>query len=108
MDPRLQRRINDLEMFLPELEKLENDAGAEEIELKVLEAHLFLAAEGSVENRKSKVRVHPEWEVKAKRVNSAQTSANNAKRIHETNLKKYDGEHLTLKTETPVIKRQGA
>jgi hypothetical protein len=108
MDARLHSRIIAAEVFLPQLEQLELEAGVIEVELKALEAHLFLEAEGSVDVRKAKVKVHPEWKAQAQRLVEAQTKANNAKRIHEINLKKYDAEHLTLKTEVPVIKRQGA
>lgn len=106
MDERLQQRIFEAELHLPKLEVFELEAGMIDVELKALEAHLFLEAEGTVDVRKAKVRVNPEWIAQAKKLVTAETRANNAKRVHEINLKKYDGEHLTLKSEAPLIRRQ--
>jgi hypothetical protein len=74
---------------------------------KVLAAQMFLKADGkNVAEKEAFVYASQDW---LNFINShvdAESSFNHERRMYELRLKAYDAEHLTLKTEAPVIKRQ--
>lgn len=74
---------------------------------KVLFAKLYVEqVSGSVEDKKQRVYASEPWINFAKGL--AETEANHLeqRRRYELALKAYDAAHLTLKTETPAIRRQ--
>lgn len=107
MDARLDERlvaIADQIDLLREAEKtfLELDAHK-----KVLAAQLFLKVEGkNVAEREALVYSSEAWINFSQGLVEAESNFNHERRRYELKMKAYDAEHLTLKTETPVINRQ--
>lgn len=107
MDLRLNKRLMDIEGHLETLKTAESAFLYLEAHRKVLAAQLFLKAEGkSVAEREAQVYASKDWVNFSSGHAEAEASFNHQRRMHELLLKKYDGAHLTLKTESPVIKRQ--
>lgn len=109
MDQRLNER---LEKLADQIDKL-RDAEKVFLELdahkKVLAAQLYLKAEGkSVAEKEALVYASGDWVNFSIGLVEAESAFNHERRRYELQLKAYDAEHLTLKTEVPVIRRQGA
>lgn len=108
MDSRLQKRLERLEAQIERLRDAERIFLQLEAHKKVLAAQLFVKAEGkNVAEREAATFSSDDWITFSNAHYEAETDFNYERRRYELQLKAYDAEHLTLKTETPVIKRQG-
>lgn len=109
MDDRLYKRLEKIEESIDNLRKAEREFLQLEAHRKVLAAQLFITAPGkNVAEREAQVYASNDWINFTNGHVRAETDFNHQRRMYELRLKAYDAEHLTLKTETPVIKRQGA
>lgn len=107
MDLKLRNKLNQIEVHLGVLKDAEREFLFLEAHRKVLAGQLFLNAEGrSVAEKEAQVFASQEWIDFSKGLAQAESEFNHQRRMHELLLKKYDGEHLSLKTEAPVIRRQ--
>ena len=107
MDRRLADRLNEIDSQLEKLRQCEMHFLDLEAHRKVLAAQLFIKADGrSVAEREAQVYSSQEWIDFSGGHAQAETEFNHERRRYELLLKAYDAEHLTLKTETPVIRRQ--
>lgn len=109
MDDRLYKRLEKIEASIDQLREVEKKFLALEAHKRPLYSQLFLKAEGkNVAEREAQAYNSPEWRNFAAGLVEAESDYNHERRMYELRLKAYDAEHLTLKTESPVIKRQGA
>ena len=109
MDARLQKRLEKLEAQIEKLRGAEAEFLALDAHKKVLASQLFIKAKGSsVAEREAIVYASRDWSDFVAAHVEAESNFNNERRRYELQLKAYDAEHLTLKTEVPVIRRQGA
>lgn len=109
MDDRLFKRLEKIEQSIDEMREIEKKYLALEASRKPLYSQLFLKADGkNVAEREAEAYNSKDWRYFAAGLVEAESDFNHARRMYELRLKAYDAEHLTLKTETPVIKRQGA
>jgi hypothetical protein len=109
MDSRLDERLTKLADQIDELREVEKRFLALEAHRKPLYSQLFIKAEGkNVAEREALAYDSQEWRDFAAGLVEAESDYNHERRRHELMLKAYDAEHLTLKTEAPIIKRQGA
>lgn len=107
MDVKLRKRLEKLEEQIDALRAAEKSFLALDAHRKILAAELFLRAEGkSVAEREAVVFSSDDWIAFSNAHVEAESSFNHERRRYELRIKAYDAEHLTLKTETPVIKRQ--
>jgi len=107
----VDQRLNDrLEKLADQIDilRLAEEAFLElDAHKKVLAAQLFLKAEGrSVAEKEAVVYASQDWINFTLGHVQAESAFNHERRRYELQLKAYDAEHLTLKTETPVIRRQ--
>jgi hypothetical protein len=107
MDDRLYKRLEKIEASLESMRKAEKIFLQLDAHKKVLAAAMYLKADGKTVNEKeAQVYASKDW---LNFINShveAESLFNHERRLYELRLKAYDAEHLTLKTEAPVIKRQ--
>lgn len=109
MDDRLKQRLTRLEAQIDKLRMAEREFLSLEAHRKVLAAQMFIKAEGkNVAEREAHVYAGQDWISFSNAHVEAESAFNHERRRYELQLKAYDAEHLTLKTEAPVIKRQGA
>lgn len=109
MDSRLYKRLEKLEAQIERLRIKERAFLQLDAHKKVLAAHLFIGADGkNVAEREANVFASDDWQDFIEGHVEAESAFNHERRRYELQLKAYDAEHLTLKTEVPVIKRQGA
>jgi hypothetical protein len=109
MDDRLYKRLEKIEQSIDELRDVEKRFLALEANRKPLYSQLFLKAEGkNIAEREAEAYNSKDWRDFAAALVDAESDFNHERRMYELRLKAYDAEHLTLKTEVPVIKRQGA
>lgn len=109
MDRRLEERLEKLSDQIDKLRKVEAVFLELEATKKPLYSQLFLKADGkSVADREAFAYSSDDWRDFAAGLVEAESAFNHERRRYELQLKAYDAEHLTLKTETPIIKRQGA
>ncbi len=74
---------------------------------KPLYSQLFLRAEGkNVAEKEASAYDSKEWRDFMAAHVQAESDFNHERRRYELKLKAYDGEHLTMKHETPAIRRQ--
>ena len=107
MDERLLDRLNKIHEQIDDLKQKEFTYLKLAAHEKILFAKIYLSFEnGSVEDRKQKAYMHPDWESFIEGFVHAETDYLEAKRLFELKMKAYDAEHLTLKSEIPTIKRQ--
>lgn len=107
MDKRLHDRLKKIENSIDDLRIKERRFLELSAHEKVLYAMLYLKSSGSnIEERKAKVYASDDWKDFVSGHAEAETEYHESRRRYELRLKAYDAEHLTLKTETPVIKRQ--
>ena len=108
MDDRLYKRLEKIERSIEELREVEARFLALEAHKKVLYSQVFLTAEGkNVAEKEANAYASQDWRDFVGGLVKAETAFNHARRMYELRLKAYDAEHLTLKTETPAIKRHG-
>lgn len=108
MDDRLYKRLEKIEQSIEQLREVEKRFLNLEANKKPLFSMLFLQVTGNNAEREAKVYDSNDWREFAAGLVEAEVAFNHERRMYELRLKAYDAEHLTLKTETPVIKRQGA
>lgn len=109
MDVRLNKKLMDIEKHLTVLKAAEVNFLFLDAHKKVLFAQLFLKADGkNITERESSVYASQDWIDFSRGLAESESQYNHERRTLELLIKKYDGAHLTLKTESPVIKRQGA
>lgn len=109
MDQRLADKLNSISEQIDVLRPLESAYLELEAHRKVLFAQLFLKTDGkNITERESQVYASADWMNFIAGLTQAETDLNHARRVYELTLKAYDAEHLTLKTEVPAIRRQGA
>lgn len=107
MDTRLKQRLDKLEAQIDKLRIAEREFLSLDAHRKVLAAQLFIKSEGkNVAEREANVYSCSDWTAFSNAHVEAESAFNHERRRYELQLKAYDAEHLTLKTETPVIKRQ--
>ncbi len=106
MDSRLDERLIAIADQVDVLKDVEAVFLELEAHRKVLFAQLYLKTAGTVAERESTVYASADWINFITGLVSAESELNHARRIYELKLKAYDGEHLSLKTETPAIRRQ--
>jgi hypothetical protein len=107
MDARLDERLISIADQIDELREAERAFLNLEAHRKVLAAQLYLKADGkNVAEKEANVYASQDWRDFMKGHVAAETAYNHERRMYELKLKAYDAEHLTLKTETPVIRRQ--
>ncbi len=106
LDSNLRERLNRLEeqheKLVPIIALLKELEGNE----KTLWAKLYLQTSGTVAEREARVYSSDDWINFSKALQSAKSDFINEMRFFEIRQKAYDAEHLSLKVETPVIKRQ--
>jgi hypothetical protein len=108
MDARLNERLEKLADHIDELKDVEGTYLELDAHKKVLFAQLYLKADGkNVAERESQVYASRDWINFANGLVNAETELNHARRRYELKLKAFDAEYLSLKTETPVIRRHG-
>jgi hypothetical protein len=109
MDDRLFKRLEKIEQSIESLRTIEKRFLQFEATKKPLFSELFLKADGK-NNAEKEANAYnsKDWRDFAAGLVQAESDFNFERRMYELRLKAYDAEHLTLKTETPVIKRQGA
>jgi hypothetical protein len=109
MDSRLEERLTRLSQQIDKLRQAELSFLTLDAHKRVLAAQLFLTAEGkSIAEREANVYSSKDWQDFIVGHVDAESTFNHERRRYELQLKAYDAAHLTLKTEAPVIKRQGA
>lgn len=109
MDTRLAERLDKLADQIDTLRDAEKAFLELDAHKKVLAAQLYLKTDGkSVAEREAAVYASVDWKNFCAGLVEAESAYNHERRRYELQLKAYDAEHLTLKTEVPVIKRQGA
>lgn len=109
MDDRLYKRLEKIEESIDRLKKVEGEFLYLDAHKKVLFSQLFMKADGKNNAEKEAAALSSQdWIDFVEGLVKAETNFNHERRMYELRLKAYDAEHLTLKTETPVIKRQGA
>lgn len=109
MDAKLRMRLERLEEQHAKLCPIVDKVRELEANEKPLFSKLFLAADGkSVAEREAQAYASQDWIDFAQALAHAKSEFINEMRWFEIRQKAYDAEHLTLKTEVPVIKRQGA
>lgn len=107
MDARLKGRLDKLDEQIDRLRSAEMAYLTLEANRKVLAAQLYLKAEGkNVAEKEASVYASQDWIAFSNGLVQAETTFNHERRRYELQLKAYDAEHLTLKTETPAIRRQ--
>lgn len=107
MDSKLRARLEKIEQSLHTLRAAEHMYLKLEAHRKVLFSQLFLKAEGkSIAEKEANAYASADWQAFVAGMIEAETEFNNERRFYELRLKAYDAEHLTLKTEAPVIRRQ--
>lgn len=107
MDDRLYKRLEKIEESIDTLRKVEGEFLYLDAHRKVLFSQLFMKAEGKNNAEKEALAyASKDWRDFIEGLVKAETNFNHERRMYELRLKAYDAEHLTLKTETPVIKRQ--
>lgn len=108
MDSKLRARLEKLEeqhhVLCPIVEMLKELEANE----KPLFSKLFLQTKGTVAEREAMVYASEDWVNFSRGLNDVKAQFINEQRWFEIRQKAYDAEHLTLKTEVPVIRRQGA
>lgn len=108
MDDRLFKRLEKIEQSIELLRQSEKIFLQLEANKKPLFSQLFLKADGKNNAEKEAAAYDSkDWRDYANGLVIAEVDFNYQRRLYELRLKAYDAEHLTLKTETPVIKRQG-
>lgn len=109
MDARLEERLSALADQIDKLRLVETEFLLVEANRKPLYSQLFLKAEGkNVAEKEANAYNSKDWRNFAAGLVQVESAFNHERRRYELQLKAYDAEHLTLKTEAPVIKRQGA
>jgi hypothetical protein len=107
MDTRLEERLTKLSEQIDRLKKAELSFLTLDAHKKVMAAQLFIQADGkNVAEREANVYSSQAWKDFAAGLVEAESAFNHERRRYELQLKAYDAEHLSLKTETPVIRRQ--
>ncbi len=107
MDVRLNKKLMDIEKHLDRLRLTEEAFLFLEAHSEVLPAQLFVKAEGrSIADKEAQVYSSQAWIDFSRAHAQAKSDFNHARRQYELLLKKFDGAYLSLKTETPVIRRQ--
>lgn len=107
MDDRLYKRLEKIEESIDNLREVEKQFLTLEANKKALYSELFLRAEGkNVAEKEATAYSSKAWRDFSAGLVAAESDFNHERRMYELRLKAYDAEHLTLKTETPVIKRQ--
>lgn len=107
MDSRLEERLTKVSVQIDKLRETERVFLTLEANRKVMAAQLYLRAEGkSVAEKEANVYASESWTAFIAGHVEAESAYNHERRRYELMLKAYDAEHLTLKTETPAIRRQ--
>jgi hypothetical protein len=108
MDSRLFDRLKKIEDSIDALRVAEKAYLSLEANRKAMLAQLTLKAVGkSHAERETIALASEEWRDFIGGHVEAESNFNHERRMYELRLKAYDAEHLTLKTEAPVIKRHG-
>lgn len=109
MDSRLNDRLEKLADQIDKLREVERVFLELDANRKPLYSQLFLHAEGkNIAEREALAYNSRDWRDFTAGLVEAESAFNHERRRYELQLKAYDAEHLTLKTEVPVIRRQGA
>jgi hypothetical protein len=106
MDPGLKSHLANAETQIEALYKAEEDyltlKAARDTKWAILYGKM---AKGTVEDKKSWVNSHPEWEQFAKGLALAEASFHREKHRYEIRIKYCDAAHLSLKVEKLAIER---
>ncbi len=109
MDSRLEERLERIQSALERLRESEKIFLTLEANRKAMFSQLFLKAQGkSVAEKEANAYASADWINFMTAHVDAESDFNSDRRLYELRLKAYDAEHLTLKTEAPVIRKQGA
>lgn len=109
MDARLYKRLKRIEEHLETLWITEKEFLYLDAHKKVLFAELYRSVDGkSVADKEAAAYASDDWRDFIRGLSEKEAQYNAEKRRYELLIKAYDAEHLTLKTEHPVINRQGA
>ncbi len=109
MDRRLEERLEKLSDQIDRLRKAEHFYLQLEASKKTLYSELFLKVSGkNVAEKEALAYDSKDWRQFVGGLVAAESAFNHERRRYELQLKAYDAEHLTLKTEGSAIKRQGA
>lgn len=107
MDTRLNERLEKVADQIEILKEAESMFLALEANRKVMFSQIYLKAEGkNVAEKEANTYASDDWISFCSGHVVAESAYNHERRRYELMLKAYDAEHLTLKTETPVIRRQ--
>ncbi len=107
MDTRLEERLNSLADQIERLRLVEAKFLLLDAHRKPMYSQLYLKADGkNVAEKEANAYHSKDWRDFVAGLVNAESDYNNERRRYELQLKAYDAEHLTLKTEAPVIKRQ--
>lgn len=107
IDKVLLERLYRIEQRISILREKEEKYLHLEAHKKVVFANLYISAHGkSIAEKENNAYASDEWKNFAEAHAIAFADYNQARREHELSIKAYDAAHLTLKTESPIIKRQ--
>jgi hypothetical protein len=107
VDSRLNERLEKLADQIDLLKEIESTFLELDAHKKVLYSQLFLKTDGkNIAEREAQVYASADWVNYVNGLIQAESALNHERRRYELKLKAYDAEHLTLKTEVPVIRRQ--
>lgn len=110
MDDKLRKRLQKIEAHIEvvygaEERYLTLDA-AKDHTLAVLMAKVDATLSGSQAAREMHAKASSEWKAFTEALALAEARFHRERHIMDLKLKAYDAEHLSLKVESPVIKRQ--
>lgn len=109
IDGALLERLYKVDAQIEALRKVEAEFLYLEAHKKVLYSSLYLKAEGkNVAEKEANAYASKEWQDFAYGHAEKEAQYHYERRMYELRLKAYDAAHLTLKTETPVVNRQGS
>jgi hypothetical protein len=109
MDAALKDRLLKIGEQIDKLRVVEKEFLYLEAHKKVMFSGLYLAAEGkNVAEKEANAYASQDWVNFIDGHAEKEAAYNYERRMYELRLKAYDAAHLTLKTETPAISRQGA
>lgn len=109
MDDRLFERLKKIEQSIDEMRDIETRYLTLEGNKKALLAQLTIKAPGkSFAEREAHALASDEWRDFNAGLVEAEVAFNHARRFYELRLKAFDAAYLSLKTETPAIRRQSS
>ena len=109
IDENLIKRLQFIDKQIESLRKIEAEFLYLEAHKKIMYSTIYQKAEGkNVAEKEANTYASQEWIDFIDGHAEKEAAYNYERRMYELRLKAYDAAHLTLKTETPAISRQGA